>query len=29
MKASAKGEPRYEDVLQSFIPDFGAVTAAR
>jgi 2-oxoglutarate/2-oxoacid ferredoxin oxidoreductase subunit beta len=28
-KASAKGEPRYEDVLQSFIPDFGAVGAAR
>ncbi len=28
-KATAKGTPTYEDVLQSFIPDFGAVAAAR
>ena len=28
-KAAAKGATGYEDLLQSFIPDFGAVGAAR
>ena len=28
-KAAQKGVPTYEDILNSFIPDFGAVGAAR
>jgi Pyruvate ferredoxin oxidoreductase beta subunit C terminal len=29
LKASEKGVPTYEGILHSFIPDFGAVGAAR